>query len=86
MSWQVRWHAQALRDLRRLSTPNLRRVSEAIDALADTEAGDTKRLTGYTPPRFRLRVGDVRVLFRFEDQDALRILRVLPRGRAYRDG
>lgn len=86
MSWQVRWHAQAIRDLRRLSTINRQRVSEAIDGLAETEQGDTKRLTGYTPPRFRLRVGDVRVLFQFEDDGAMRVLRVLPRGRAYRDG
>ena len=51
--------------------------------IAATGAGDTKRLTGYDPPQFRLRIGDYRVRFRFES-GAIKILRVLPRDQVYR--
>ncbi len=61
------------------------RVREAVARLAATEQGDVVRLTDVRPPTFRLRVGDWRVLFTFEvPSAAIRVLRVLPRGEAYR--
>jgi mRNA interferase RelE/StbE len=61
----------------------MRRVLDAIDRLcAEDAAGDVRRLAGR--PEFRLRVGDWRVLFvRDDERRAVRVLRVLPRGRAY---
>jgi mRNA-degrading endonuclease RelE of RelBE toxin-antitoxin system len=54
--------------------------------MATNEHGDVIRLQGIEPPRYRLRVGEVRVLIAFESETrTLRILRVLPRGRAYLD-
>jgi mRNA-degrading endonuclease RelE of RelBE toxin-antitoxin system len=42
-------------------------------------------LTDVTPPEYRLRVGAWRVRFRVDRQaGALIVLRVLPRGKAYR--
>jgi len=44
------------------------------------------RLHGVWPAEWRLRVGDIRVRFVYaDDLNTVRILRVLPHGRAYRD-
>jgi mRNA-degrading endonuclease RelE of RelBE toxin-antitoxin system len=88
----------AERDLRRLDRQVAQRVAQAIQRYAHDGLGDVRRLHG-TADEFRLRVGGWRV--RFTDQVEQRpadppatgvvevrtimILRVLPRGRAYRD-
>lgn len=61
----------------------MNRVLDAIDRLCvDEPAGDVRRLAGR--PESRLRVGDWRVLFIRDDaRRAVRVLRVLSRGRAY---
>ncbi len=47
--------------------------------------GDVRALTG-SPGEFRLRVGDWRVRYELDiEAELLIVLRVLPRGRAYRD-
>jgi len=85
--WRVQLTAAAGRDIKRLDPPVQARILAALDGLAaQPPAGDIKRLTGQQPPQWRLRVGDWRV--RFNRDPAARtvlILRVLPRGRAYRD-
>jgi mRNA interferase RelE/StbE len=85
--WRVEITRPATRDLRRLDRPVRERILAAIDGLAeDPPTGDTKRITGITPPQWRLRVGDWRVRFsRHPETRTVLILRVLPRGRAYRD-
>jgi len=48
-------------------------------------AGDVRALTG-SSGEFRLRVGDWRVRYELDvEAEQLIVLRVLPRGRAYRD-
>ena len=51
--------------------------------MADTGAGNVKRLQGIDPPEYRLRVGDYRVRFHREGE-TIRILRVRNRREAYR--
>jgi mRNA-degrading endonuclease RelE of RelBE toxin-antitoxin system len=85
MNWLVAWHPQAVRDLRRLTNAHRRRVSAAVDRLAETGQGDVIRLQGIEPPQHLLRVGELRVLFAYASAtNTLTVLRVLPRGRAYR--
>lgn len=61
------------------------RVIEALERLAVTNRGDVKKLQG-AGNEWRLRVGEYRVRFlRDERTKTLEVLRVLPRGRAYRD-
>jgi mRNA interferase RelE/StbE len=82
--WSYAVTPPARRDLRRLDPPVQRRVVEALDRLvADPLAADIRRLsTG----DWRLRVGDWRVRFTFDaERRLIVVLRVLPRGRAYRD-
>ncbi len=61
------------------------RVRTAVRRLAETQYGDVIRLTS-TEPEWRLRVGDWRVRFVYDfEHRVIRVLRVRPRGRAYRD-
>ena len=85
-AWRVELTGSAGRDLRRLDPPVRRRVIDALDGLrAQPPRGDIRRLTGIEE-EWRLRVGDWRVRFtREQATHTVYILRVLPRGRAYRD-
>lgn len=75
----------ARRDLRRLDRPVQRRIVQALDRLVgDPPAGDVVKLAG-VEHEWRLRVGDWRVRFTRDDAQVVQVLRVLPRGRAYRD-
>jgi len=81
----IRWTPAAEKDLRRLDYGLQDRVRQALARLAGTGHGDVRKLEG-VPDEFRLRVGDWRVRFRFDDDTGtIDVLRVLPRGRAYPD-
>jgi mRNA interferase RelE/StbE len=77
--------ARAGRDFKRLDRPVQRRVISALDRLTDDPpAGDVVKLAN--TDEWRLRVGDWRVRFeRDSETGVVNVLRVLPRGRAYRD-
>ncbi len=77
--------ARARRDFKRLDAPVQRRIADALDRLVgDPPIGDVVRLAG-AADEWRLRVGDWRVRFTRESTGTVYVLRVLPRGRAYRD-
>lgn len=72
---EVRWTDRAEKDLRRMT----------CSTFAGGGTGDVKRLQVIDPPTLRLRVGPWRVLFRLAaDRRLLPVLRVRPRGAAYR--
>jgi mRNA interferase RelE/StbE len=77
--------ARAGRDFKRLDRPIQRRVVDALDRLTgDPPAGDVVKLAN--TDEWRLRVGDWRVRFeRDTETGVVYVVRVLPRGRAYRD-
>ncbi|BFL47849.1 hypothetical protein K420107F6_31380 [Lactonifactor longoviformis] len=62
-----------------MDKPSKTRIKQAIDKLP---AGDVKKLQGYIYD-YRLRVGDLRVLFSVEE-DTIIIKDVLPRGQVYK--
>jgi mRNA-degrading endonuclease RelE of RelBE toxin-antitoxin system len=84
--WSWRLTPPAERDIKRLDKPVVGRVFEALDKfVAKYPQGDVVKLQGISPPEYRLRVGDWRVRFRPEMQErVVYVLRVLPRGKAYR--
>jgi mRNA interferase RelE/StbE len=84
VTWTVVLTASAQRDLRRLDRPVAIRMLDALARLADTGQGDVTRLQGVSD-EWRLRVGDWRVRFRYHHTTrTLEVLRILPRGQAYR--
>ena len=85
MSRRVIFARSAQRDIRRLTPAVAARVIEAINRFAETGHGDLIRLQG-TDEEYRLRVGDWRVRLQIDlTNNIIEILKVLPRGRAYRD-
>ena len=84
MTWTVVLTASAQRDLRRLDRPVATHVLDAVTRLAETGQGDVTRLQGVSD-EWRLRVGDWRVRFCYDyPARTLEVLRILPRGQAYR--
>jgi mRNA interferase RelE/StbE len=85
---EVVWQRRALDDLHDLTRRDRRaaeRISQAVSRYAETGHGNVRKLEG-DRERFRLRVGDYRVIFRFEGgQLVIVILRVRNRRDAYRD-
>jgi mRNA interferase RelE/StbE len=80
--WALRVAPPARRDLKRLDRPVQRRILDALDRFVlDPRSGDIRKLNSL---QWRLRVGDWRVRFSFDDENqVIVVLRVLPRGRAY---
>lgn len=83
--WRVVITERAERELKRLARKDQGRIRSAIDALAAGPGGDLRKLKG-REDEWRLRVGVWRVRFRIDFKARVAvILRVLPRGSAYRD-
>ena len=87
MNRQVIWRERALDDLVDIALQSRRtaqRIVDAVNRLAEHNLGDVRKLAG-TAGEYRLRVGDWRVLFTFEDNgQTLLVSRVLNRRDAYR--
>lgn len=72
-----------MEDLAALDKGVARRVKQSVERFAEAGAGKVKRLHGFDPPEFRLRVGDFRIRFS-QDGTTMLILRVRNRKDAYR--
>jgi mRNA interferase RelE/StbE len=84
VTWGLEWRERAIQDTERLNRRNRERIVSAVERLAEFNLGDVIPLRGRTG-ELRLRVGQWRVLFMYDnDRGNIVILRVLPRGRAYR--
>ena len=75
----IQYKKQAVKYINTCDKPTKNRLIEAIDKLP---LGDLKKLSGYDK-EYRLRVGDIRVLFTIEDESII-INSILPRGQAYK--
>ena len=85
MTWTVVWSDWALRDLERLEARLSQRIVRAMVSYGESARGDVKKLQG-EEDRWRLRVGDWRVIFRRDSaRRELLVLRVFPRQSAYRE-
>ena len=83
MAIQVLLMPSAERDFRGLDSVAAERIADKLRSIVSEGRviGDVKRLTGH-PPRFRLRVGDYRVLFAV-DGDTMKVNRIAHRREAY---
>jgi mRNA interferase RelE/StbE len=84
---RAEWAPRALDDLAGIARTDRRqatRIEVAVERFAETGHGDTLKLAGQGG-LYRLRVGDWRVIFTYEDGDLVVLaLRVLNRRDAYR--
>lgn len=83
--WRIEFSPDALKALLRMPHDQARLVRRKLDDLAKDPyaAPNVKKLIAY--PGFRLRVGDWRVLYLLhEDRIVIHVIRIAPRGQAYR--
>jgi mRNA-degrading endonuclease RelE of RelBE toxin-antitoxin system len=70
------WEPAARADLRRIEQEQAIQILHALSDFSESGNGDVKKLVGDILGRYRLRVGDWRILFRFEKANLMRILSV----------
>jgi mRNA-degrading endonuclease RelE of RelBE toxin-antitoxin system len=80
---EVVWVRRALSDLSRIDPVTAGRIEHAVQCAADNREGDLQKLRDDPEDRWRLRVGDYRVILAL-DRDRVVVYRVLPRHSAYR--
>lgn len=80
----IHFSDEARGDIRSIDRETALRVMKAIYRFVKTHSGDVSQLRGLEPPRWRLRVGDWRVIFRYLGNDAIEVLSVSHRSDAYR--
>jgi mRNA interferase RelE/StbE len=81
---RVIFSEEARADVRAIDRETALRLLKALARFLETDAGNVKRLQGFDPPQYRLRVGDWRLLFRKSHDDTIEVLRVRNRREAYR--
>lgn len=76
---QIEYSKNSVKYINVADKPTKKRLKEAIEKIP---LGDIKKLQGIENG-YRLRVGDLRVLFSIED-DTIYIDNIIPRGQAYK--
>lgn len=76
---QIEYSKSSVKYINAADKPTKRRLKDAIEKIP---FGDIKKLQGIDNG-YRLRVGDLRVLFSIED-DIIYIENIIPRGQAYK--
>ena len=84
MTWGIDWTEGAVDNMERLDRRTRERIVSAVERLAEIGHGDVRRVQR-SGGELALRVGGWRVFFVYLPAEQLiRILRVRPRGSAYR--
>ncbi len=83
MDYRLRIGDEALAQLREMPKEQRRRIGQRLDALQHGLQGDVRKLAGQVG-KYRLRVGDYRILFALE-KDLIFVHQVKDRKDAYRD-
>jgi mRNA interferase RelE/StbE len=87
LRFEVRFSDKGWKRLQKLSKVDVKRVIEKVVVLRDYPkiVGNTKKLVGIKHRLYRLRVGDIRVIFEVDDKArVIWIIGVDYRGRAYK--
>jgi mRNA interferase RelE/StbE len=84
MAYRVLLRRSAIRELEHLHNPTQRRIARAIAALADDPRPPSAKLLSGPDRRWRIRVGDYRILHRIDDDSVVVVIvRVRHRKDAY---
>lgn len=76
---QIQYSRKAVKYINAADKPTKKRLKEAIEKIPQ---GDIKKLKG-TEGEYRLRVGDIRILFSFEENSII-VNDIKPRGQVYK--
>ena len=69
MSYSVRISPAASREIRKLDRPVQKRIIDKLDELErDPRPNGIEKLSGSDEPRYRVRVGDYRIIYRIDDK------------------
>lgn len=78
---KIRYSKDSLKFLSRLDKKSVFRIRESIEGLTHyPPVGDIKVMHGYKDGRRRLRVGSWRVIFRYENEEAVEVILVIDIG------
>lgn len=79
---EIEYTRKALKELYAITDARLlKKIVKGIEKLVDL-SGDIKKLTGYTN-KYRLRIGDFRIIFAVIENKLIIVEAILPRGNAY---
>ena len=82
MQYEIEIKPQALKDTKKIPKNIVTQIFDKIELLSNNLQGGVKKLTNFTP-KYRLRVGNYRILFEIED-DKISIYRILHRKDVYK--
>lgn len=78
---EIQFKKRAAKALMQMDKPTKERIKRAIIGLTSVPPiGDIKAMQGYKDERFRLRVGQYRIIYRCDKSDAVEILLILDIG------
>ena len=83
--YKLTFRRQAIKTLRQIPAREALHIRRELDELAespDRRNSDVRPLRGR--PGFRSRVGEMRIIFERDDARVIDVLRIAPRGQAYR--
>ena len=65
--WTVNYHQELAKEIRRLPKPVIKRLLEAIEALAENPIPPgSRKIEGH--PLWRIKVGDYRILYQIDEE------------------
>ena len=78
---EIKFKKSATKALKQMDKPTKERIRKAIIGLTMTPpVGDIKTMQGYTDNRFRLRVGQYRIIYKYDTNGTVEILLILDIG------
>lgn len=84
-SYEIIWRASAKRELRRLDRTMVPRIIATVESLTDNPRPPGSRKLQGAEHTYRIRVGTCRIVYEVHDVSVkVIIVRVRPRGKAYR--
>ncbi len=86
MAYSIEITPAARRQLKKLDNEMRRRIGRRIDSLSDNPRPEgVVKLTGVSPPLYRVREGDYRILYAIEDEQLIvLVVRIAHRSEVYR--
>lgn len=78
---EIQFKKSAIKALKQMNKPTKERIRKAIVGLTlSPPVGDIKAMQGYKDGRFRLRVGQYRIIYKYDTDGTVEILLILDIG------